>query len=77
MGSGNVPRKEGKTKKVLKHLKNYQKLKKLRIIELTTLFIADMNSQSRTRATIMLPSTYLNDERYEDYSEKNRTFKNK
>lgn len=63
------PRKEAK----LKSAKTFEKLskaKKLRIIELTTLFIADMNSQSRTRATIMLPSTYLNDERYEDYSEK-------
>lgn len=63
------PRKEAK----LKSAKTFEKLskaKKLEIIKLTSLFTADMNSLGRTRATIMLPSTYLNDERYEDYSEK-------
>jgi hypothetical protein len=62
------PRKEAKLKSA-KKFEKLSKAKKLRIIEITKIFAADMESLNRTRATIMLPSTYLNDERYEDYSE--------
>lgn len=61
------PRREAK----LKSAKKFEKLsksQKLRIIGITKIFTEDM--KNRTRETIMLPSTYLNDERYEDYSEK-------
>lgn len=63
------PRKEAKLKSA-KKFEKLSKAQKLRIISITKIFAEDMNSQNRTRATIMLPSTYLNDERYEDYSGK-------
>lgn len=63
------PRKEAKLKSA-KKFEKLSKAQKLRIIGITKIFTEDMRFQNRTRATIMLPSTYLNDERYEDYSEK-------
>jgi len=63
------PRKEAKLKSA-KKFEKLSKTQKLRIIAITNIFTEDMKSQNRTRATIMLPYTYLNDERYEDYSEK-------
>ena len=61
------PRKEAKLKSAIKFEK-LSKAQKLRIIAITKIFAE--NVKNLTREYIMLPSTYLNDERYEDYSEK-------
>ena len=62
------PRKEAR-KEALKIFIKLSKTKQHRIIKLTSLFKADMEENGRTRKHILLPSTYLNQERYEDYTE--------
>ncbi len=62
------PRKEAKKKSKDIFIK-LSKTNQQRIIKLTELFKADMEDLGRTRTLIMLPTTYLTQERYEDYAE--------